>query len=537
MQGEAQEGANQHHGGQGDHALAAVEHDHRLDQVAGDQEVEPQQDGAADTVAVLQVGVAAFVEVAVLQEAPCGHGEADDDDHHAQGLDDQGDGVDQLQEPVHSLRSMNAEESAPEVGGAGGSEPGQADGDHRPGDEQLDQAEAHDVLGLEAGDGEHRQGPEGLQQVGPGVAPGHRHGHPGDIHAQRLGGGQHDRRLHGPLAAAGGHEEVDDAGADEGPEGQRGLGGEGDQRLGHAGGQARLHHDRHDPGVEGELDDDAGTALDRLVEADQQAARGAVQHDGQEQEQEVDDVQVQAAAAQQEVIEQEDQPRDAHQPGQGHAVLEAIGRATDACLGLGSRFLQQLGIDVDALLVVGEHQAVDQRDDDEEADHDGQVEEGEDGGAGADHADLVGAEVAIGGDGQRDGAGQAAVPHHEAGVGAGHQQAVVHPDQARQLLGEQRPHHQAEAPVDPAGRQRHIGDQQDGAAGALGQGRQALQQLLYRGGAGQHEAGDQYQQHLHGEGQQAQKPSPHIRITASGVWRSTAMAATAAITVSSSTKI
>src|SRR5690554_2428357 len=31
VQGEAQEGANQHHGGQGDHALAAVEHDHRLE--------------------------------------------------------------------------------------------------------------------------------------------------------------------------------------------------------------------------------------------------------------------------------------------------------------------------------------------------------------------------------------------------------------------------------------------------------------------------------------------------------------------------
>ncbi len=34
-----------------------------------------------------------------------------------------------------------------------------------------------------------------------------------------------------------------------------------------------------------------------------------------------------------------------------------------------------------------------------------------------------------------------------------------------------------------------------------------------------------------------QKPSPHMRITASGVWRSTAMAATAAMMVSSSTKI
>ena len=34
-----------------------------------------------------------------------------------------------------------------------------------------------------------------------------------------------------------------------------------------------------------------------------------------------------------------------------------------------------------------------------------------------------------------------------------------------------------------------------------------------------------------------QKPSPQKRSTASGVWRSTAMAAAAAITVSSSTKM
>lgn len=243
-------------------------------------------------------------------------------------------------------------------------------------------------------------------------------------------------------------------------------------------------------------------SLDGFVQAGQQAARRAVQQDGQDQEAEVDDIEVQAGAAHDVVVEHVGQPARGDQPGQQPAVLQARGRTLVVVRGRHRGLFQARRIDIDAFLLVGQHQPVDQRHEDEHRHHDHQVEYRENRIAGGNDADLVGGEMPLGRDGQRNRAGQTAVPDDEAGIGAGHQQPVIDPHLAGDLLGEQRAHHQPEAPVDPAGGQRHHADQDDRPAGAGGQAGQPRQHPLDQRRAGQHVAGDQHQQHLHRESQQ-----------------------------------
>ena len=214
--------------------------------------------------------------------------------------------------------------------------------------------------------------------------------------------------------------------------------GKGDKGLRHALSQARLHHDRHDAGIEGELDDDAGTALDGFLQAGEQPPRRAVQHYGQEQEQEVDDVEVESAISQHEVIEQEQQARNADQPGQGAAVFQVLGRASDTHPGL-LIFFQQGGVDIDAFVFAWQHQPVDQRHTDQQYGDDRQVEPGEDGFRSGNHADLLDGEVAFRCDGQWDRTGEPRMPDQKARIGTGDQQPVVDAHLASQLLGEKAP--------------------------------------------------------------------------------------------------
>ena len=119
------------------------------------------------------------------------------------------------------------------------------------------------------------------------------------------------------------------------------------------------------------------------------------------------------------------------------------------------------------------------------------------------------------GDGQRYGTRQPAVPDHEARIGTGHQQAIIDPDLARQGLGEQCADDEPEPPVDPAGHDRNHGDQHDGPARARNPAGQAVEQTPHGRRTGQHEAGDQHQQHLHRELEQipeAVAPIAHHRL-------------------------
>ena len=69
-------------------------------------------------------------------------------------------------------------------------------------------------------------------------------------------------------------------------------------------------------------------------------------------------------------------------------------------------------------------------------------------------------------------------------------------------MAKKRPYHQAKAPVDPAGHKRDHRHQDDGAAGVPGLASKPRQGTFDRWRIGEHETGDQYQQHLHREGQQ-----------------------------------
>ena len=94
------------------------------------------------------------------------------------------------------------------------------------------------------------------------------------------------------------------------------------------------------------------------------------------------------------------------------------------------------------------------------------------------------------------------MPDDEARIGRGHEQAVVDLDLAREFLGEKRAHDEAEAPVDPACGQRDEAHQQDRAARAAGEAREFSEKLFHDRRRGHHVAGDQHQEHLHGEGQE-----------------------------------
>src|SRR5690606_23006408 len=228
------------------------------------------------------------------------------------------------------------------------------------------QAKAHDVLGFQTGNSQYRQGPERLQHIGPGVAPGNGHGGARHVRIQSLCGSNHDRALYGPLATARGHKDIDQTGAHEGPEGQGGRRGKGHHPLGQAGSQTGVDHDGHDACVEGELNHNPGTATNGLIQAFQQAARGAMQQDGQNQESEVDHVQVQGRTTQHVVVKQVGQSSNTNHDGDQTTVFQTVCWTIGGLLDVVRRVFQQLGIDVNAFLVAGQHQAVDQRHQDEQ---------------------------------------------------------------------------------------------------------------------------------------------------------------------------
>lgn len=85
--------------------------------------------------------------------------------------------------------------------------------------EQVDDAETHDVLGVEFGDGQSRQSPERLDEVGPGIAPRDSHARQAGSHTQSCTRREHNRRLDSPVTAARRHEHVQDGRAEEGKQG------------------------------------------------------------------------------------------------------------------------------------------------------------------------------------------------------------------------------------------------------------------------------------------------------------------------------
>ena len=150
--------------------------------------------------------------------------------------------------------------------------PGQeAQAGHDAGEDEHDHQITHDILGLQTGHTQGGQGPEGLDHVGPLVAPGNGHSGTAGLHAQ-LGGGRHDNgALNGPLTAAGGHEEVDDTGGQEGEHGEGDCVGDAHKELRNdaSQGDALLighHHHAHDTGIEGELQQDTGGAAGILLQ-------------------------------------------------------------------------------------------------------------------------------------------------------------------------------------------------------------------------------------------------------------------------------
>ncbi len=60
------------------------------------------------------------------------------------------------------------------------------------------------------------RGPQGLDQIGPSIAEGHRHGRPLQGDAEAFRRRNHNGGLNGPLAAARGHKEVHQPGTEEG---------------------------------------------------------------------------------------------------------------------------------------------------------------------------------------------------------------------------------------------------------------------------------------------------------------------------------
>ena len=163
---------------------------------------------------------------------------------------------------------------------------------------------------------------------------------------------------------------------------------------------------------------------------------------------------------------------------------------------------QQGGVDGDGALLIGVHGIVDKG-------HQHQNDAAHDEVHGVEHRGgdgcLIGhlTEGLAGHQIQRDGAGQTGVPDHEAGVGGGDQQRIVHGGYAaHDLLGQQSADDQSEAPVQPAAEGGHEGGDQNRLLFVVAQTRHRAQRLLAGLGRGHGGAEDQHQRHLHGEGQQ-----------------------------------
>ncbi len=76
-------------------------------------------------------------------------------------------------------------------------------------------------------------------------------------------------------------------------------------------------------------------------------------------------------------------------------------------------------------------------------------------------------------------------------------------DTAGDFAGDQRAGDQSHPPIEPEGRHGSHGHDDDGLSGGTGQAGNSSQHALHGRTAGKHMAGHQYQDHLHGECQQA----------------------------------
>ena len=88
-------------------------------------------------------------------------------------------------------------------------------------DEQVDDAEAHNVFGIQLGNGQSRQSPERLDQIGPSITPRDGHTRQARSHTQSGTCREHHRCLDGPVTATRRHEHI-----------QYGRTEEGEQRIG-----------------------------------------------------------------------------------------------------------------------------------------------------------------------------------------------------------------------------------------------------------------------------------------------------------------
>ncbi len=266
------------------------------------------------------------------------------------------------------------------------------------------------------------------------------------------------------------------------------------------------HHHAHDPGVEGEQQDDATNAAHTHVYRAHVALRGSVQQQAAEQEDRNHHVQAEHEALAAEMVEQVDGSHGHQRQAEDAAVVDALGRGFAQRLFSGG--FHQLGRVGDLGVLARMHGAVEQRQADEQQRDDGQVQRREQGfgdryrfGQHArGHPRQVGSAA---GQRQRHGAGKAAVPDQETRIGRRHQQRVVDAlDLTGQRAGEDGADHQAEAPVHPAADQRHQGDHDDRLTRRAGHAGQAVELAVDQGGTGQRVTGDEDQRHLHGEAEQ-----------------------------------
>ena len=102
----------------------------------------------------------------------------------------------------------------------------------------------------------------------------------------------HDGSLDGPLATAGGNEQVHQTRTQESEDRVGDIVRDGDEPAGNDGDQTRKLHHPHDTGIERKLDDDSGTGLRPLADRPDVIDRSALQEDAHEEKSEVNDVQV-----------------------------------------------------------------------------------------------------------------------------------------------------------------------------------------------------------------------------------------------------
>ena len=226
-----------------------------------------------------------------------------------------------------------------------------------------------------------------------------------------------------------------------------------------------------------------------------------MEQQAQEQEDHVHDVQTQCEAVLHEVVHDVDEAKDHGDEPQDLGVLQLLSGGIQLVLLL--RLVhQQSRVDGDGAVLVGVHGIVHQRHHQQDGTAHDEVHGMEHGGG---DGCLIGhlTEGLAGHQIQRDGARQTGVPDHEAGVGGGDQQGIVHGGHAaHDLLGQQRADDQAEAPVQPAADGGHEGGDQNGLLLIVAQPCHGAQRLLAGLGGGHGGAEDQHQSHLHGERQQ-----------------------------------